>query len=345
MIIVLKPHSTEEQVGEVTTVLRDRGYGVHLSRGVERTIVGAIGALDQEKKELQEQFQAYEFVENVLLISKPYKLVGRDFHPDGTVVTVRGVRIGGEALTVMAGPCTVESAEQLFETAREVKARGATMLRGGAYKPSTSPYSFHGLRESGLQLLAEAREMTGLPIITEVLDTRDVELVGRTADIFQIGTRNMTNFELLREVGRTTIPVMLKRGMSSTIEEWMQAAEYILSEGNRQVLLCERGIRTFEPMTRFTFDINAIPLVKELSHLPIIADPSHGTGRAHLVTAVAKGAVAAGADGLMVEVHPDPARSIKDAAQALSFGRFGHLMREIEPVASAVGRGLASTVV
>lgn len=340
MIIILKPGVTEAHIEELTDILKARGLGVHLSRGVETTIVGAIGALDEEKSELAEQFTAFSYVERVVPISKPYKVVGRAFRPEGTVLDIRGVQIGGEKLCVMAGPCTVETPQMLFETARFVKERGAHILRGGAFKPSTSPYSFHGMGEEGLRLLSEARDQTGLPIITEVMDTRDVEMVSNYADILQIGTRNMTNYSLLKEIGQSRTPVMLKRGWASTIEEWMQAAEYIASRGNYNIILCERGIRTFETYTRNTFDLNAIPAVKELSHLPIIADPAHGTGRWNLVNAVARGALAAGADGLMIEVHPTPAKALKDGGQSLTFDNFADLMHDITPIATAVKRTL-----
>lgn len=340
MVIVLTPEVTESEIQAITDQLHEQGYGVHLSRGVERTIIGVIGAHDEQKPLLKEQFEALPYVEKVVLILKPYKLVARPFRPEGTQVQVRNVVIGGEAIVVMAGPCTVESEEQLLATARFVKKAGAHLLRGGAYKPSTSPYSFQGMGEEGLKLLALAREETGLPIITEVLDTRDVELVGKYTDIFQIGTRNMTNFALLKEVGLSGMPVMLKRGWASTIEEWLQAAEYIASKGNYQILLCERGIRTFEPTTRNTFDVNAIPVVKELSHLPIIADPSHGTGRSSLVPAVSKAAIAAGADGLILEVHPQPEKALKDGFQSLRFEAFERLMHELVPLAEAIGRQL-----
>ncbi len=338
MIIVLSPHVTESEVEEVSDILRSRGLGVHLSRGTETTIIGAIGALDEEKAELASQLMALPYVDRVVPISKPYKVVGKAFRPEGTVLQVRGVPIGGKRICIMAGPCTVESRDMLIATATHVKAHGAHVLRGGAFKPSTSPYSFHGLGEDGLKLLAEARDVTGLPVITEVMDPRDVELVAAYADILQIGTRNMTNFNLLREVGETRMPVMLKRGWASTLEEWLQAAEYIASRGNYQIILCERGIRTFETYTRNTFDINAIPAVKELSHLPIIADPAHGTGRRSLVPAIACAAVAAGADGVMVEVHPSPEKALKDGAQSLTFACFERMMQSLRPVAQALGR-------
>lgn len=340
MIIILQPETTVEERDLLLLDLKARGYGVHLSEGVERTIVGVIGTPERDKEGLVEHFEAIPFVERVVPILKPYKLVGKAFKPEGTVINVRGVQIGGGTLCVMAGPCTVESPEMLFETAKFVKEAGAHILRGGAFKPSTSPYSFHGMGEAGLKLLAEASEQTGLPIITEVMDTRDVELVGKYTDIFQIGTRNMTNFSLLREVGTARKPVMLKRGWASTIEEWLQAAEYIASQGNYDIILCERGIRTFETYTRNTFDINAIPAVKELSHLPIFADPSHATGKRSLVTAVSLGAAATGADGLMIETHPNPEMAMKDGPQSLTFAQFSQLMQALKPIAQAVGKTL-----
>ena len=340
MIIVLADGASIDDRQRVLDDLLARGYRYHLSEGVEHTVIGVIGTPESDKGDLKEHYEALPFVERVVPISRPYKLVARPFRPEGTVITVGGVEIGGDRICVMAGPCTVEGPEMLIETARSAKAHGATILRGGAYKPSTSPYSFHGMGEAGLKLLADARAETGMPIITEVMDTRDVELVGRYADIFQIGTRNMTNFSLLREVGAARIPVMLKRGWASTIEEWLQAAEYIASQGNYQILLCERGIRTFETYTRNTFDLNAIPAAKELSHLPVIADPSHGTGRRSLVAAVSRGAVAAGADGLILEMHPSPEHSVKDGPQSLSFAQFETLMTDLRPVAAAVGRSL-----
>lgn len=340
MIIILDPGATEAQLGELTADLEARGYGIHLSKGVERTIVGVIGTPERDKEDLIAQFESLSYVERVVPILKPYKLVDRAFRPEGTVLNVRGVEIGGRRLCVMAGPCTVESPQMLFETARFVQEQGAHILRGGAFKPSTSPYSFHGMGEEGLKLLAEARAMTGMPIITEVMDTRDVELVCRYTDILQVGTRNMTNFSLLREIGDTRVPVMLKRGWASKIEEWLQAAEYIASRGNYQIILCERGIRTFETYTRNTFDLNAIPAIKELSHLPVIADPAHGTGKWSLVNAVARGAVAAGADGVMIEVHPSPEKALKDGSQSLKFEVFAQMMRELVPIAGAVGRSL-----
>lgn len=338
MIILLTPAATDADLEELVQNLKDRGYGVHISKGVEKTIVGAIGAPEEDKAIIAEQLSSFNYVERVIPILKPYKIVGKDFHPDKTIIKVGGVNIGGDKIVIMAGPCSVESEEQTLETARAVKAAGASILRGGAFKPSTSPYSFHGLGEDALKILATAREETGLPIITEVMDTRDIDLVAKYADILQIGTRNMANFSLLTEVGISKKPVMLKRGMSSTIEEWLQAAEYIASRGNYNIMLCERGIRTFETYTRNTFDISAIPAVAGLSHLPIVADPSHGTGRAHLVPPVSKASIVAGADALIIEVHPHPDKALKDGAQSLTPAAFSKLMKEMDVCARAVGR-------
>ena len=338
MIVILSPRATDSDLDELVSSLKERGYGVHVSKGVEKTIVGAIGALDEEKVLVAEQLSSLTYVERVVPILNPFKLVSKEFHPDKTIVRVRGVDIGGQKVVVMAGPCSVESEEQVLEVAAAVKTAGAQILRGGAFKPSTSPYSFHGLGEDGLKMLATAREATGMPIITEVMDLRDVEMVATYADILQIGTRNMANFSLLEEVGKIKKPVMLKRGMSSTIEEWLQAAEYIANRGNYEIILCERGIRTFETYTRNTFDVSAIPAVQGLSHLPIVADPSHGTGKFQLVAPVAKAAVACGADGLMIEVHPHPEKALKDGAQSLTPAHFSQLMQETAAVARAVGR-------
>lgn len=338
MIIILSSQATEQDLEKLIGNLKERGYGIHLSRGVEKTIVGAIGAPDEDKLMIAQQFEAWPFVERVVPILKPYKVVGREFHPDKTVIRVRDVDIGGSEVVVMAGPCCVECEKQVLDTARACYKAGARILRGGAFKPSTSPYSFHGLGEDGLKLLAAARDETGMPVITEIMDVRDLDMVMQYADILQIGTRNMTNFGLLTEIGMSRKPVMLKRGMSSTIEEWLQAAEYIATRGNYEIILCERGIRTFETLTRNTFDVNAIPAVNELSHLPVIADPSHATGRWQYVGPVAKSAIAAGADGLMIEVHPEPQMALKDGPQSLKLDTFANLMRELPPIILAVGR-------
>ena len=338
MIIILSSQATDGDVEKITRNLKERGYGIHVSRGVEKTIIGAIGAPEEDKVLIAQQIESLPFVERVVPILKPYKIVGREFHPEKTVIRVRDVDIGGDQVVVMAGPCCVEDEKQVLETARACRRAGARILRGGAFKPSTSPYSFQGLGEDGLRILDAARAETGMPIITEVMDTRDVELVLKYADILQVGTRNMTNFALLKEIGIARKPVMLKRGMSATIEEWLQAAEYIAARENYDIILCERGIRTFETLTRNTFDINAIPAVGELSHLPIIADPSHGTGRWQLVGPVSKAAIAAGADGLMIEVHPEPQRALKDGPQSLKPDTFARLMEELLSVVLAVGR-------
>jgi 3-deoxy-7-phosphoheptulonate synthase len=340
MIVVMGPQATQEDIIRVIDALKERGYGVDVSRGTERTLIGALGALDEEKEFVASQLEALPAVERVVPILKPYKLAAREFHPGPTVINVKGVKIGGEKIVVMAGPCSVENPEQIIECAQAVKAAGADILRGGAYKPSTSPYSFRGLEKVALEMLREAGRLTGLPIITEVTDPRDVELVSEYADILQIGTRNMTNYMLLEEVGKATKPVMLKRGMSAKIEEWLLAADYILLGGNRQVILCERGIRTFETFTRFTVDINAVPAIKSLSHLPLFVDPSHGTGKPELIAAVSRAALAAGADGLMIEVHPHPEHALKDGAQSLRPAAFNDMMQSLAGVASAVGRHL-----
>ncbi|REJ33324.1 MAG: 3-deoxy-7-phosphoheptulonate synthase [Bacillota bacterium] len=341
MIVVMRSSASPEDLERVKDRLRSFGFAVHESRGVERHIVGAIGEITPER---MQQIEAMDGVERCVRIVQPYKLASRQFRPEPTVVEVGGRRIGGSELTVIAGPCAVESEEQIVTAARMVKEAGATMLRGGAFKPRTSPYSFQGLAEEGLRLLAVARAETGLPVVTEVMDTEDVELVAEYADMLQIGARNMQNFPLLKEAGRSGKPVLLKRGLSATIEEWLMAAEYIISAGNPNVVLCERGIRTFETATRNTLDLNAVPVVKELSHLPIIVDPSHGTGKWRYVTPMARAAVAAGADGLMVEVHPDPENAVSDGQQSLKPEKFHELMREVSAVARALGRELAAAV-
>lgn len=339
MIVVMRVGATEKEVSGVVQRIESAGLKAHLSQGTERTIVGVIGQIFPE---LQDTLEMLPGVEEVIRVSKPYKLASREFHPVDTIINVGGVSIGGKEVVVMAGPCAIESEEQVIETARAVKAAGATILRGGAYKPSTSPYSFRGLGRAGLELLAKAREETGLPVITEVMTPEDVELVAEYSDILQIGARNMQNFNLLVEVGKINKPVMLKRGLSATIQEWLLAAEYILAQGNSQLMLCERGIRTFETYTRNTFDVSSIPIIEKVSHLPIIADPSHGTGKWYLVTPMALAAVAAGADGIMVEVHPNPDSALKDGAQSLTFDNFRRLMAQLKPIAEAVGRQLAT---
>lgn len=337
MIVVMRKGVSEEDVQRVTDRLREFGFAIHLSRGVERTVIGAIG---DKKPEQVQQIEAIDAVEKIVHILQPYKLAGREFHPEPSTVPVGPVTVGGNGLTVIAGPCAVESEEQILAVAEAVRDAGAHMLRGGAFKPRTSPYSFQGLAEEGLKLLALARERTGLPIVTEVMNPQDVELVASYADVLQIGARNMQNFSLLREVGHTDKPVLLKRGLAATIEEWLMAAEYVISAGNPHVILCERGIRTFETATRNTLDLNAVPVVKQLSHLPIIVDPSHGTGKWKYVTPMARAAVAAGADGLIVEVHPEPEVAVSDGAQSLKPEKFRELMREVSAIAAALGRQL-----
>lgn len=340
MIIVMAQGATQVDIDRVLEAIQERGYGTHLSQGVERTIIGVLGALDEEKQLLASQLLSLPAVENVLPILKPYKLASREFHPEPTIIDVKGVVIGGEKIVVMAGPCSVEGPEQILETAKAVKAAGATILRGGAYKPSTSPYGFRGLEKEALEMLREASRQTGLPIATEITDLREIDMLCEYADILQIGTRNMTNFMLLEEVGKTTKPVILKRGMSSKIEEWLLAADYILLGGNPNLILCERGIRTFETYTRFTVDINAIAAVKDLSHLPVMIDPSHGTGKPELIAAVARAGIAAGADCIMIEVHPQPEKALKDGFQSLRPATFTDVMATLRPVAAAVGRSL-----
>ena len=339
MIIVMKVGASDGEITEVVKRIESAGLRTHLSQGVERTIIGVLG---QTFPELRDRLEMLPGVDELIPVSKPYKLCSREFHPQDTIVKVGGITIGGKEVVVMAGPCAVESEQQLVETARAVKAAGATILRGGVFKPSTSPYQFRGLGEAGLELLAQIKKETGLPIITEVMSPGEIELVATHADIFQIGARNMQNFDLLEEVGKTGKPVMLKRGLSATVQEWLLAAEYILSQGNQQLMLCERGIRTFETYTRNTMDISAIPVIEKVSHLPIIADPSHGTGKWYLVAPMALAAVAAGADGVMVEVHPNPDLALKDGAQSLTFDSFQKLMSQLRPVAAAVGRCLAT---
>jgi 3-deoxy-7-phosphoheptulonate synthase len=333
----MKPGHTREQFDEVMSRIREDGLEGHAIVGVERTVIGVVG-LDRLHPELADDLEVMPGVDSTVQISSPYKLCSREFKKDDTIVDVNGVKLGEGTVTVIAGPCAVESEEQLMKTARAVKERGASMLRGGAFKPRTSPYSFRGLEEDGLKLLAQARQETGLPVVTEVMSEATVQLVAKYADVLQIGTRNAQNFFLLEEVARAGKPIVLKRGMSSSVQDWLLAAEYILAKGNRDVILCERGIRTFETATRNTMDINAVPLVKETSHLPIIADPSHGTGKRKLVEPVGLGMIAAGADGLILEVHPDPEHALSDGAQSLTFDLFASVMANLTKVAGAVGK-------
>ena len=317
--------------------IRELGFKDHLSRGDERTVIGVLGAIHPD---LPDEFTLLDGVDSVVRISKPFKLASREVKEKDTVVKVGQLEIGSGRLVIMAGPCSVDTEENVIKTAHAVKAAGAHMLRGGAFKPRTSPYAFRGHGEKGLKILADARDQTGLPIVTEVLDARDVELVIQYADVLQIGSRNMQNFTLLDEVGRAAKPVLLKRGMWATVEQWLLAAEYILSHGNGDVILCERGIVSHEIGTRFTFDISAIPLVKHLSHLPIFGDPSHATGKWYLVEPVAIAAAAAGADGLIIEVHPDPDHALSDGAQSLTPDNFSKLMKRVAAISLATGKPL-----
>ena len=337
----MSTRATEGDVDHVVERLAHDGWGAQVNRGTERVVIGVIGT--GFPSDYPEHIEMLPEVESVTRITKPYKLSSRDFHPTDSVIDVGGVKIGGGCdFVVMAGPCSVEGREHILETAGFVAAGGARLLRGGAFKPRTSPYSFQGLGEEGLDYLAEARAQTGLPVITEVMEPGEVDAVERCTDVFQIGTRNMQNFPLLKRVGQARKPVMLKRGMSATIEEWLQASEYILAEGNRDVMLCERGIRTFEPMMRNTLDIAVVPMIRRLTHLPIIVDPSHGTGKWYLVKPMALAAAAAGADGIIVEVHPDPDNAWSDGPQALTPANFEDMMRALDAVVTATGRRLAT---
>jgi 3-deoxy-7-phosphoheptulonate synthase len=338
MMVIMKKGYAEDELTAILQRLEEVGLSGHTIVGIERTVVGVVG---QVYPGLADDLETMPGVDDIVPISKPYKLASREFKPDNTAIKVGDLVIGSGRTVVMAGPCAVESEEQLMATARAVKAAGAHVLRGGAFKPRTSPYSFRGLEEKGLQILKAAREETGLPIITEVMTVRDVDLIARYADILQIGARNVQNFFLLEEVGRVGKPVLLKRGFASTVQDWLLSAEYIISQGNRDVILCERGIRTFETATRNTMDLSAIPLVKRFSHLPVVSDPSHGTGKWYLVEPMAMASIAAGADGLLVEVHPNPDRALSDGAESLTFENFRLLMERARAVSEALGRPLA----
>lgn len=333
MVVVMKKGASPEQINAVNQRLLTSGFNVHLSEGVNRTILGAVG--DRQRLEAC-SLEAMPGVENVVAIMKPFKMASREFKAANTVVKVGNVRFGDGSMPVIAGPCAVEGRERFLEIAVAVKARGASLLRGGAFKPRTSPYSFQGLGEEGLKIMAEARDITGLPIVTEVMDQKSVSLVADYADIIQVGARNMQNFFLLKEVGKINKPVLLKRGQAATIEEWLMAAEYILDSGNDQVILCERGIRTFETYTRNTLDLSAVPLIKQHSHLPIIVDPSHGTGKRELIAPMSLAAVACGCDGLIIEVHTNPAEAWSDGPQSLIPDDFGLLMEQVRAVKMAV---------
>ena len=335
MIIVMKPNATEENIKKVEQRVEAAGLHVHLSKGEDCTIIGVIG---DRKKIGNLEMNMMDGVEKTVRITEKYKLVSRNFHPQDTIVDVGGVKIGGQQIVVMAGPCSVESVEQLREAAQAVKAGGAQFLRGGAFKPRTSPYDFQGLAEEGLKMLRQVADEEGLKVVTEIVDKDDIELVGNYADVYQVGARNMQNFQLLKALGKVNKPVMLKRGLSATISEWLNAAEYIMAGGNENVILCERGIRPYETFTRNTLDLSAVAAVKELSHLPIIVDPSHGTGRWQMVRPMARAAVAAGCDGLIIEVHPHPEVALSDGDQSLKPKNFRALMDEIGAIAKVMGR-------
>jgi 3-deoxy-7-phosphoheptulonate synthase len=335
MLIVMRPQATQAQIALVVEKIHALGLDAHEIPGAQRVAIGITGnrgALDPES------FASLPGVADAIRVSQPFKLVSREVKEEDTIIDVGGSRLGGPGLAIMAGPCSVESEEQILEVARGVKELGATFLRGGAFKPRTSPYEFQGMGEAGLKLLALAREKTGLRVVTEVMDTDDLPLVADYADVLQLGARNMQNFSLLRRLGKIAKPVLLKRGPSATIKEWLMAAEYIVSNGNYQVALCERGIRTFETMTRNTLDLNAVPVLKSLTHLPVIVDPSHGIGMRRHVPAMARAAVAAGADGLIIEVHPHPDQALSDGHQSLSLPEFADLMRAVRVIAGAIGR-------
>jgi 3-deoxy-7-phosphoheptulonate synthase len=335
MIIVMKPNSTSKQIAAVVSRVETAGYRASLIKGEETTIIGVIG---DDRPIERTQFELLDGVEKTMPVLKPFKLASRDMHPHDTHIPLNGHKVGAPPIVVIAGPCSVESRSQLLECAQAVKEAGATALRGGAFKPRTSPYSFQGLGEEGLQYLAEAREATGLPIVTEAMSPEQVPLVARYADVIQIGARNMQNYALLNAAGEINRTVLLKRGMMSTIEELLMSAEYILAKGNMSVMLCERGIRTFEKYTRNTTDINAVPVLKQLSHLPVIVDPSHSTGKWEYVTAIARAGVAAGADGLIVEVHPNPTEALSDGAQSLKPEKFAQMVIECRKIAEVLGR-------
>ncbi len=338
MIVVMRATATKQNIDAVQLRLAEHQLKGHLVYGEERTIIGVVGA--SIPPTLREELERFDGVQEAVRITRPYKLTAREFQPKDTVVDVRGVKVGGNACVVIAGPCAVESEEQIMTTALAAREAGASMLRGGAFKPRSSPYTFRGMGEDALKLLAQARDATGLPVVTEVMTPTDVELVARYADLLQIGARNMQNYQLLEEVGRTGMPVLLKRGLSATIEEWLLSAEYVVAQGNPNVILCERGIRTFETATRNTMDLNAVALAKRRSHLPVIADPSHGTGKWYLVPPLALAALGAGADGLIMEIHPDPDRAKSDGGQSLTLENFAALMPRLAGQARLLGRSI-----
>jgi len=337
-IIVLNRNATENDIKRILKKLESRGLKGTISKGTERIVIGVIGDTSKITEDEENTVRVMKGVEEVMRILKPYKLASRDFKAHDTIIKVKGRIIGGKKIPVIAGPCAVENRTMLMNVAEKVKAAGASFIRGGAYKPRTSPYAFQGLGEEGLQYLAEASKKTGLPVVTEIMDPRDLDTILKYTDIIQIGARNMQNFRLLLEVGMCHKPVLLKRGLSATIKEWLMAAEYVMSKGNQQVILCERGIRTFETATRNTLDLSSVPVLKQLTHLPVVVDPSHGVGRWDLVAPMAKAAVAVGADGLLIEVHTNPEEAVSDGEQSLKPDAFKKLMSELKPIAKAVGR-------
>jgi 3-deoxy-7-phosphoheptulonate synthase len=336
MIVGMKKGATPEQIDVVVKRAKSLGLGVQLNLGTEKVVVAMLGGITGQLS--TDTFAVLPMVESVTRIMKPYKLASREFKADDTIVSVEGIDIGAERIAVMAGPCAIENEAQIMEAAKAVKASGACILRGGAYKPRTSPFSFQGLEQAGLEMVVKAKKEFNIPVITEVVNPQDVSLVSRYADILQVGARNMQNFALLTEIGKTKCPVLLKRGLSSTVTEWLTAADYLLAGGNKQVILCERGIRTFEDSIRFSLDISSIPVIKKVSHLPLVVDPSHAAGHYSLVPAIAKAAIAAGADGLLVEVHPNPKEALVDGLQSLTPSDFSRLMEELKTIAKAVGR-------
>jgi len=335
VILTLKTDATEKQMQETISKIEELGFKAHISKGAQRVTLGVIG---ENAASYREVFESYDWIESITLISKPYKLASREWKKSDTVVSVDGLEVGAKRIVVAAGPCAVENSEILLQIAKAVRKAGATMLRGGAFKPRTSPYSFQGLGEDALRMLSEARAETGLRVVTEVMSPSQVELVSRYADMLQIGARNMQNYDLLKEIGQVKKPVLLKRSMSATVEELLMSAEYILSHGNKNVVLCERGIRTFETSTRFTLDLNAIPVIKKQSHLPVIVDPSHGTGIRNLVPVMAGAAIAAGADGLLIEVHTEPSRALSDGKQSIYPETLKEIMEKIRAIAECLGR-------
>lgn len=335
MIIVMKPNAKPESIQRIKSIIEEKGLQAHISAGHEVTIIGVVG---DKTKLMDQNLEIYEDVDKIVPVTESYKLANKKFHPEPTKVKVGNVEIGGNTTVVMAGPCAIESRQQLLSTAHAIKTAGAHILRGGAYKPRTSPYAFQGLEEEGLKYMKEAREETGLPVVCEVTSQNAIEAAVKYVDMLQIGARNMQNFYLLKEAGKTGLPVLLKRGLSATIDEWLNAAEYIIAEGNPNVVLCERGIRTFETSTRNTLDISAVPVIKAKSHLPIIVDPSHASGVRAYVKSLSMAAVAAGADGIMVETHPDPSVALSDGPQSLSFDQFDELMKALRPLISLMGK-------